>query len=213
MGTGSKNGVLGGDKFITIIWGPDPTPAPAEAAIPTHTLSTTAVIIEYKFSRTENSNFDVGYQFAELKIDLSFLKCSSINVFSYQCAYLPVYIDFSFSNFDNSTCERNITGTIDCLFVAGLGIVKPAAVEAECSALCTYRHTGWHKTNYYCVLCCAVGLCLNGYLLFRFVGSLGTGLIHERRDLRWRCACLFTFVGTSRGHLCDSTAFLCIFCF
>ena len=30
----------------------------------------------------------------------------------------------------------------------------------------------------------------------------------ESRDLRWRCGCLFTFVGASRGHLCDSTAFL-----
>jgi len=30
----------------------------------------------------------------------------------------------------------------------------------------------------------------------------------ESRDRRWRCDCLFTFVGTSRGHLCDSTAFL-----
>jgi len=28
----------------------------------------------------------------------------------------------------------------------------------------------------------------------------------ESRDLRWRCGCLFTFVGASRGHLCDSTA-------
>jgi len=30
----------------------------------------------------------------------------------------------------------------------------------------------------------------------------------ESRDLRWRCGCLFTFVGASCGHLCDSTAFL-----
>jgi len=30
----------------------------------------------------------------------------------------------------------------------------------------------------------------------------------ESRDLRWKCGCLFTFVGASRGHLCDSTAFL-----
>ena len=29
-------------------------------------------------------------------------------------------------------------------------------------------------------------------------------------DLRWRCGCLFTFVGASRGHLRDSTAFLLI---
>jgi len=28
----------------------------------------------------------------------------------------------------------------------------------------------------------------------------------ESRDLRWKCGCLFTFVGASRGHLCDSTA-------
>jgi len=38
----------------------------------------------------------------------------------------------------------------------------------------------------------------------------------ESRDLRWRCGCLFTFVGTSRGHLCDSTAFLfhiCVLCY
>ena len=37
----------------------------------------------------------------------------------------------------------------------------------------------------------------------------------ESRDLRWRCGCLFTFDGASRGHLCDSTAFLCCvgFCF
>ena len=27
-------------------------------------------------------------------------------------------------------------------------------------------------------------------------------------ELRWRCGCLFTFIGTTRGHLCDSTAFL-----
>jgi len=33
----------------------------------------------------------------------------------------------------------------------------------------------------------------------------------ESRDLRWRCGCLFTFVGASRGHLCDSTAFLLYF--
>jgi len=32
----------------------------------------------------------------------------------------------------------------------------------------------------------------------------------ESRDLRWRCGCLFTFVGASRGHLCDSTAILFI---
>jgi len=35
----------------------------------------------------------------------------------------------------------------------------------------------------------------------------------ESRDLRWRCgclACLFTFIGASRGHVCDSTAFLFI---
>jgi len=32
----------------------------------------------------------------------------------------------------------------------------------------------------------------------------------ESRDLRWRHGCLFTFVGASRGHLCDSTAFLFI---
>ena len=35
----------------------------------------------------------------------------------------------------------------------------------------------------------------------------------ESRDLRWRCGCFFTgssftFVGASRGHLCDCTAFL-----
>ena len=30
----------------------------------------------------------------------------------------------------------------------------------------------------------------------------------ESRDLSWRCGCLFTFVGASRGHLCDSTASL-----
>jgi len=30
----------------------------------------------------------------------------------------------------------------------------------------------------------------------------------ESRDLRWRCGCLFTFVGASRGHVCDNTAFL-----
>jgi len=30
----------------------------------------------------------------------------------------------------------------------------------------------------------------------------------ESRDLKWGCGCLFTFVGASRGHLCDSTAFL-----
>jgi len=30
----------------------------------------------------------------------------------------------------------------------------------------------------------------------------------ESRDLRWRGGCLFTFVGASRGHLGDSTAFL-----
>jgi len=30
----------------------------------------------------------------------------------------------------------------------------------------------------------------------------------ESRDFRWRCGCLFTFVGASRDHLCDSTAFL-----
>jgi len=30
----------------------------------------------------------------------------------------------------------------------------------------------------------------------------------ESRDLRWRCDCSFTFFGASRGHLCDSTAFL-----
>jgi len=29
----------------------------------------------------------------------------------------------------------------------------------------------------------------------------------ESRDLRWRCGCWFIFVGASRGHLCDSTAF------
>jgi len=33
----------------------------------------------------------------------------------------------------------------------------------------------------------------------------------ESRDLRWRRGCLFTFVGTSHGHLCDSTAFLYAF--
>jgi len=33
----------------------------------------------------------------------------------------------------------------------------------------------------------------------------------ESRDLRWGCGCLgcsFTFVGSSRSHVCDSTAFL-----
>jgi len=30
----------------------------------------------------------------------------------------------------------------------------------------------------------------------------------ESRDLRWRCGCLFTFVGASHGHLCNSTVFL-----
>jgi len=30
----------------------------------------------------------------------------------------------------------------------------------------------------------------------------------ESRDLRWRCGCLFTFLGASGGRLCDSTAFL-----
>jgi len=30
----------------------------------------------------------------------------------------------------------------------------------------------------------------------------------DSRDLRWRCGCLFTFVGASRGHLCNSTDFL-----
>ena len=32
----------------------------------------------------------------------------------------------------------------------------------------------------------------------------------ESSDLRWRCGCLclFTFVGASHSHLCDSTAFL-----
>jgi len=30
----------------------------------------------------------------------------------------------------------------------------------------------------------------------------------ESHDLRWRCGCLFTFVGTLCDHLCDSTAFL-----
>jgi len=33
----------------------------------------------------------------------------------------------------------------------------------------------------------------------------------ESRDLRWSCGCLFTFVGASRGRLCDSTAFLYFF--
>jgi len=30
----------------------------------------------------------------------------------------------------------------------------------------------------------------------------------ESHDLRWRCGCLFTFIGASRSHLCDSAAFL-----
>jgi len=30
----------------------------------------------------------------------------------------------------------------------------------------------------------------------------------ESRDLRWRCGCLFTFVGASRSHLCDSNELL-----
>jgi len=30
----------------------------------------------------------------------------------------------------------------------------------------------------------------------------------ESHVSRWSCGCLFTFVGASRGHLCDSTAFL-----
>jgi len=30
----------------------------------------------------------------------------------------------------------------------------------------------------------------------------------ESRDFRWRCGCLFIFVGASRGNLCNSTAFL-----
>ena len=32
----------------------------------------------------------------------------------------------------------------------------------------------------------------------------------ESHDLKWRCGCLFTYVGALRGHLCDSTAYLFI---
>jgi len=44
-----------------------------------------------------------------------------------------------------------------------------------------------------------------------FVQDIMSGWIESTEshvDLRWRCGCLFTFVGASRGHLCDGTALL-----
>jgi len=37
--------------------------------------------------------------------------------------------------------------------------------------------------------------------------------VNQESPLRWRCGCLFTFVGASCGRLCDSTAFLFVLCF